>query len=329
MNIQPVVDKMLHTVETHRLEEGVYCRWLWQDEQGTRQLGANEYGCADAANILYTLGHFPRSPESRKCWVSALQRMQNPQTGLFTEATHHTIHTTAHCTAALELFDAQPLHPLRGLEKYMTQDGMHELLSSLDWEHQPWPQSHQGAGLYAAAVITGMADAQWRKNYFAWLRDRADPVTGLGLKDRRGDAPLAHQLYGWFHYFFNHEHAHQPIPYPEKIIDSCIDLYVNDRLSPVFAQEVGFMEIDWVFAMSRASRQTAHRFDEVKELLWHMAQRFLPWLMSLDENTHDMFNDLHMLFGAACAMAELQIALPGKIETDVPLKNVLDRRPFI
>ena len=74
---------------------------------------------------------------------------------------------------------------------------------------------------------------------------------------------------------------------------------------------------------------TAHRFDEVKELLWHMAQRFLPWLMSLDENTHDMFNDLHMLFGAACAMAELQIALPGKIETDIPLKNVLDRRPFI
>ena len=89
------------------------------------------------------------------------------------------------------------------------------------------------------------------------------------------------------------------------------------------------MEIDWIFAMNRASRQTAHRFEEVKALLWEMAQDFLPWLMSLDETTHDGFNDLHMLFGAACAAAELQIALPGKIRTDVPLKNVLDRRPFI
>lgn len=36
-----------------------------------------------------------------------------------------------------------------------------------------------------------------------------------------------------------------------------------------------------------------------------------------------------MLFGAMCAVVELQLALPGKIETTVPLKNVLNRRPFI
>ena len=35
------------------------------------------------------------------------------------------------------------------------------------------------------------------------------------------------------------------------------------------------------------------------------------------------------LIGAVCALAELQLALPGKIETTVPLKIVLDRRPFI
>ena len=40
-------------------------------------------------------------------------------------------------------------------------------------------------------------------------------------------------------------------------------------------------------------------------------------------------NDLHMLFGAVCAVSELQLALPGEIESTVPLKNVLDRRPFV
>lgn len=329
IDLNPFVEKVRRTVESHRLSEGSYCRWLWQDEQNTRELGVNEYGCADAANILYSIGDFPRDPAKRAQWVAALQQMQDPQTGMFVEKTHHTIHTTAHCTAALELFDAQPLYPIKGLEPYLDHDSMRGLLESLDWEHQPWPQSHQGAGLYASLMNTRMCDEAWQDAYFAWLSENADPVTGLGLKDRRGDAPLAHQLYGWFHYFFNHEHARRPIPYPEKLIDSCISLYENKNLSPVFSHEVGFMEIDWVFAMNRASRQTPHRFHEVKALLWDMAQEFLPWLMSLDETTHDMFNDLHMLFGAVCAAAELQIALPGQIRTAVPLKNVLDRRPFI
>ena len=329
MNLQPLIEKILTVVENHRLDEGVYCRWLWQNEAGDRELGKNEYGCADAANILYTIGHFPAEPEKRSHWVSALQSLQNPETGLFHERTHHTIHTTAHCVAALELFDAQPLYALKGLEKYLDHGEMEGLLSGLLWETNPWPQSHQGAGLYAALKITRMCDPAWEKAYFSWLRDHADPATGLGLRSRRGTAPLAHQLYGWFHYFFNHEHAHEPIPYPDKIIDSCLDMYRTKTLSPVFSREVGFMEIDWVFALSRASRQTPHRFHEVKEALSDMAEDFLPWLTSLDETTHDMFNDLHMLFGAVCAAAELQLALPGLIETDRPMKNVLDRRPFI
>ena len=50
---------------------------------------------------------------------------------------------------------------------------------------------------------------------------------------------------------------------------------------------------------------------------------------ALDPDTDEGMNDLHMLFGAVCALAELQLALPGYIETDVPMKIVLDRRPFI
>ena len=55
MNIQKLVDMSLRTVGTHRLGEGDYTRWLWQDEKQTRQLGTNEYGCAlvlDANGVL-------------------------------------------------------------------------------------------------------------------------------------------------------------------------------------------------------------------------------------------------------------------------------------
>ena len=45
--------------------------------------------------------------------------------------------------------------------------------------------------------------------------------------------------------------------------------------------------------------------------------------------THAGLNDMHTLFGCICALAELQSFLPGEIVSDVPLKLVLDRRPFI
>jgi len=329
MNVDRLIEKIAQIVERHKLDEGVYSRWLWQNEKGDRELGKNEYGCADAANILYTIGAFERDPEKRRCWVKTLQEMQQPESGLFTEKTHHTIHTTAHCIAALELFDAQPLYPLTGLMPLLDRDKLYDFLEHLNWAGKPWPQSHQGAGLYAAMVITRTCDIAWQRDYFSWLREHCDPDFGMSYRGRLDQDIPAHHMYGWFHYLFNHEYARQPIPHADKLIDSCINMYVNKTMDKAFGRMVGFMEIDWVFCMNRASRQTAHRFDEVKALLWDFAQSYIPWLESLDAETDDGMNDLHMLFGAVCALAELQQALPGKIETTVPLKNVLDRRPFI
>ena len=56
---------------------------------------------------------------------------------------------------------------------------------------------------------------------------------------------------------------------------------------------------------------------------------FVDYLSQVDPLRDEEFNDLHMLFGAVCALAELQQALPGLITSTVPLKLVLDRRPFI
>jgi hypothetical protein len=140
---------------------------------------------------------------------------------------------------------------------------------------------------------------------------------------------LFHHLNGWFHYMFNMEHAKRPLRYPEKLIDTCIHLWKNRGLTDAFAHEIGFMEIDWVFAINRASRQTAYRFDEVRECLREFAEEHIAYLNALDPATHEGMNDLHALFGTVCVLAELQRALPGEIITERPLKLVLDRRPFI
>ena len=46
------VREMKTVVESHYLGNGEYARWIWQNEGKPRRLGVNEYGCADAANIL-------------------------------------------------------------------------------------------------------------------------------------------------------------------------------------------------------------------------------------------------------------------------------------
>ena len=62
---------------------------------------------------------------------------------------------------------------------------------------------------------------------------------------------------------------------------------------------------------------------------WQLLETFVVVVVVLDEKTHDGLNDMHTLFGCICALAELQSFLPGEIVSDVPLKLVLDRRPFI
>ena len=182
-DITELIKIIKKTVDSHQLEnEGEYKRFLWQNEENNRKMGLNEYGCADAANILYTINEFPKDHKVREGFVKTLQSMQNPETGLFEENTHHFIHTTAHCTAALELFDALPLYKFRGFEKLKSPKALEEFLENLNWAEHPWPESHKGAGIYAAMKLNNETDKEWEDTYFKWLWDNADPEFGFWKK---------------------------------------------------------------------------------------------------------------------------------------------------
>ncbi len=318
-------------VMRHNLHRpGAYARWLWQGDAGGRELGINPYGCADAANILYTIGCFP-DPAARAQWVAVLQGFQEADGGLFREGTHHPIHTTAHVVAALELFDARPRFPLAALETLRQKDPLVAFLENLDWTWNPWGAAHQGAGVYAALRLAASLPAEWEDWYFDWLWHEADPETGLwrrGAVAAGGDPLLFHHLAGAFHYLFNLEYARRPLRYPERMVDSCLRLYREALFSPL-GRMVGFAEVDWVYCLNRSLRQCGHRFGESRQALADLAAVYTDYLSSLDPRTDEGLNDLHQLFGVVCALAELQQAVPGLLRTERPLRLVLDRRPFI
>jgi hypothetical protein len=309
---------------------GAYGRWTRAGNG--RDLGPNPYGCADAANLLYSLGRFPRDDAERRGFVETLRGFQDPASGLFREASHHEIHTSAHCLAALELFDAGPRHRLAALAPLSAPGALEHFLDGLDWRDDPWLASHRGAGLYAALFLAGEAGEDFEERYFAWLARECDPGTGLWRRGcvtppfRWGESAFPF-LAGTFHYLFDFEHARRPHPHPATLVETCLRIRAEDPYP--LGRHVSFAEIDWVYCLSRAAAQSGHRFAEARQALEEFADAYVPFLLALDLELDDGADDLHRLFGAVCALAELQRVLPGRLRTDRPLRLVLDRRPFI
>lgn len=328
LDIRNTVNAIAERVQAHEISPGNYARFLWQNSINSRQMGTNSYGCADAANILYTLGQLPGDPVLRHAHVTTLQGLQDPKTGHFPEPTHHDIHTTAHCVAALELFDAKPLHPLHELLPYRDIQTFFDWMEREDWLHLG-RMAHVGAGLFAALVLTEAVDLRWVKDYFDWFDRHCDPDSGLWRKLPADKFPLYMQVGDAFHYLFNYAHFRKPFPHPEALIDTCLEMPHNGTLPENFAKQFHFIEMDWAYCLNRASRQTPHRFYEVKEVLRQLAETMVAFLSNVDWETNDGANDLHLLFGTTCCLAELQQALPGEILSEKPLRLVLDRRPFI
>lgn len=328
--LDKTIAQIRDSVDRHKLSTGSYARWDFKEEdRGSIQ--PNPYGCADAANILYTINELPGDAEERQCWINQLRRFQNEDDGLFHEETHHAFHCTAHCAAALELFDAMPGYPVKAMKPYLENDKLIAFMDNLEWEHNPWNASHQGAGLFAALHITQEATLEWEEFYFSWLKKETDEETGFLRKGTIANVAcgtiqsLFPHLAGTFHYLFNYQAAKVAHPFPDKLIDSCLEIWHNKNF-PILGQNVSFAEIDWVYCLTRSQRLTAHRFDDVKQALLDFADLYLPYVQNLKDHC---FGDLHTTFGMLCALAELQQAAPGLIKTPRPLRLVLDRRPFI
>ena len=329
--LDDLIDRIEKAVADHRLSAGCYARFLWNNEVGNRKMGKNEYGCADAANILYSINKFPSDLDERAAFVHHLQSMQDPETGMYHEHTHDPIHTTAHCTAALELFDAKPLYKCTELTYATTKEGLYSLLEDDRCWINAWPGSHRGAGVFSCLTNTDMVGLEWKNWYFDWMWEHSDPDLGFICFGEKRSPMIRDYMCGGFHYLFNHEAERRPIRYPEKIIDFCLEMMADYKKHQLLGvrKACDFINIDIIYSLTRSMRQTPHRFWECKEALEKYAEAYIQVLLNIDYDHDESFNDLHMLFGAVCALAELQIALPGKLLTSKPLKLVLDRRPFI
>lgn len=323
IDVTNLVEKIAASVKKHELEPGIYSRWIDRPDTGVPDKDPNPYGSADAVNILYTINEFPRDLDERAALIKGIQSFQNEKTGMFTEPTHITTHTTAHCTAALELLDARPLYPFYDIESFTNFEEFKKGLEEQGFN------GHYAPAIYSSFVITNAVDSKWRDKYFDFLDESCNPETGFWCFNP--ETPVYLAMASAFHFYFTYTHAKRPFPYPEKLIDACLDMYLNGKMHDKFGKWCHFTEMDWVFCLNRSLRQTNHRYDEVKAAILKFAIEYIDALNKIDweKDDHLGARDLHLLFGTVCCLAELQQALPGVIHSETPLRQVLDRRPFI
>ena len=319
-DLRPFIQSVEQIVARHRLENpGEYTRWLTQNEQGTRNLGSTPYGCANAVNILYTIGALPDAGDERQAMVRVLQAFQDAETGLFVNPGNYETHTTAFLAGAMDLLGAKPLYTAEAFRKYESKEALFRFMDEIDWAENPWLGSHLGAGIYASMLLTGTAGDEWEDLYFRWLEENADPQTGLWKKGTLEGAPRFHYLAATFHYVFNFEHARRALPYPRQLLDTCIRAY-REGACIDFAKELGWPDIDFAYLLARVQRRAGERWQEVQEILREIADGLIRQLEAMDPETSDRLNDLNTLFAIVCALAVLQEALPGYIRTSRPLK---------
>lgn len=328
-DLRPFIRQVEEIVARHSLgETGKYTRWLTQNEKGDRDLGSTPYGCANAVNILYTVGALPETLAEKQAFAEVLQAFQQPESGLFVNPGNYETHTTAFVSGALALLGAKPRYQAEGFRRYASPEELAAFMEAIDWAHTPWLGAHLGAGIYASMLLTGTAGDDWEDAYFAWLDENADPATGLWRKGMLTGAPRFHYLASTFHYVFNYEHARRALPYPAALLDTCIQAY-RDGACIDFAKEVGWADIDFTYLLARVQRRTGTRFEETQTILREIADGLIGQLLQMDPATSETLNDLNTLFAIVCALAVLQDALPGYIRTSKPLKLVLDVRPFL
>lgn len=285
------------------------------------------YDLSNVVNILYSIGDLPELSERGKL-ADRLKRFQSMETGLFVCEGHFETHSTAFVSGALDLLDEKPPHRAYELEKYLDKEELFGFMESLDWNYNPWLSAHLGAGIYASMVLTGTSNDVWEDYYFEWLDNNQNPDTGLWKKGITHGAPVFHYLAAAFHYVFNYNYAKRRIPYSAELLKTCIEAYDNGECMN-FSNEMGWADIDYTYMLVHLFRECKQYGDDCDRILKEIADGLAVQLLELEEWDNSPLESINTLFAIVCSLAVLQDALPGLLRTSVPLKLVLDKRPFL
>lgn len=292
--------------------------------------GADPSASAAAVNINWMLDQLPHDPEQRRGWVNTLKGFQDPDSGLFASG-QHALPVTAACSAALHCFGQRPDHPVQSVQDLLEIPNLQAFLQQLEWGENPERAAREAAAVYSILVLNRQANSDWREAFTHWIHQATDPHTGLlrqgsiAPMEVDGQWTLLPYLCGIMYPVALGNYGHQPLCMPWRLIDTALEIMEFHR--ELFFKRRGHRHLPWIFCLSRSMRQTAHRHEEVRQVLIRFVPDYLTYLEEQIAEGH--FEGPRQIQWDLSALAELQHALPGSLQSDHPLHQILDRHPFL
>lgn len=324
LDLQIILDSAAKLLLDCRLANpGVYARTPGGDEDPQAE--------ASAVNLLYILGTFPGISGERDRWISEIRKHQNKSTGLVAEKGHPDPLVTASCSAALECFDMRLSHTPHSIMPYADPVELPLLLDKLPWDSEPSAAGNFSAAVFTLLTLQDETSQHWEDSWFHWTTRAFDEHTGLIRKDTITPKVILEQhtlfpyLEGLFPILSVYNFTRMPHPYPWRLIDTILEMLETNW--SLFSRDLHARELPLIFTLSRSMRLSPHRHEECLQTLRRFSHRWLRFLKEQAQAGH--FSDIVLTTRCLCALAELQQILPGHVRTRRPLRQVLNRRPFL
>lgn len=280
---------------------------------------ADLYASADIAWIRWMMDDLDLTDEQRSEWIDFIQDQQDREDGSYRHITGHCkTHAFCHATGALNMLGGRHRFRPRLLERYLDVEQVPQWLDGIDWVRQ-WGASHDIWGAGVPLVCSPETPQAWKDAVFEWLDAEVDPRTGYWRKGVEARSPLEY-LGGAFHIWPAYAAVERPILYPERVIDSVLQL---EQADGSFDGGFGYGNMDGVWVLEYLGKRTSYRGEDVSSAL----ARNLRGLMQVYNTSPGRFlSNAHSTESRIATLAILQAADPGLFTSTKSWRNPWHRR---
>ena len=208
------------------------------------------------------------SKKQREEWINYINSYQQPEDGSYTDRfNHRKLHANGMTIGALGVLNGRQKYPVKLYNEFNTREKVIPWLEQINWSRQ-WGASHNFWGGIHCYSLSKRCDQDWLAAVFEWLNTNVDPDTGWWRK-RVAHSDRHQPLGGSVHILPIYQHQDKIFPYPEKVIDSVLDLQLpNGRwLARKKDQDhvMHYLELDALYALKYMSElASGYKKDQLK-----------------------------------------------------------------
>lgn len=201
----------------------------------------------------------------------------NPPKGTKFDRVHLETHQTISVLPLLALCNVKPRYPLVFAQQYLRPRFLAAWLDQRDWR-EAWNEGNKL--LFVLQLLAylrdneNLAGAQERLDQvFAWLDAQVDPMTGLWGTNGFVDSFRA--MCGAYHQLLAYYHEERPIRFPERVVDSVLDLQCFDGGFVPSGGGGACEDVDAVDILVNSYERSTYRRAHIKIALKHCLRHLL------------------------------------------------------